>query len=37
MSPPDVQMALNQFADLTEEEFRALYLGLKPDAQGLFR
>ena len=32
-----MQMALNQFADLTSEEFKALYLGFKRDAAGLYR
>ena len=31
------QLALNQFADLTEEEFRSFYLGFKPDLEGVHR
>ena len=31
------QMALNQFADLTEEEFKARFLGVNPTNRGTFR
>lgn len=31
------KLALNHFADLTEEEFKGLYLGFKPDLEGIHR